>query len=174
MHFFIGLGALISPLVADPFLTEDSCVLNTNWTPNYHHFRQNASDLDPISTYSLQTEGEGLSSVSYAFWIMALINVSPPASWRRMNARVRPEFHIPASAVQLPVPVAVFALMYQKRLLPCLRKGPALLGERSGSAPPDGGHGNAQQLAVRAAQTGRPPAQCPSLSRQRAGLLQRC
>lgn len=80
MHFFIGLGALISPLVADPFLTEDSCVLNTNWTPpNYHHFGQNASDLHPISAYGLRTEGEGLSSVSYAFWIMALINVSSPA-----------------------------------------------------------------------------------------------
>lgn len=70
-------------MVADPFLTEDSCVLNTNWTPKYHHFRQNASDhkathLEPISTYGVQTEGEGLSNVSYAFWIMALINVS---SW---------------------------------------------------------------------------------------------
>lgn len=81
LHFFIGLGALISPLVADPFLREGSCVLNTNWTPKYHHFQQNASGrkathLDPISTYGVQTEAEGLSSMSYAFWIMALINVS--------------------------------------------------------------------------------------------------
>lgn len=81
LHFFIGLGALISPLVADPFLTEDSCVLNTSWTPKYFSFHQNESDhkaerLEPISTYGVQTEGKGLSSVSYAFWIMALINVS--------------------------------------------------------------------------------------------------
>lgn len=66
--------------MADPFLTDDSCVLNTNWTSNYQHFLQNASDhgasprLEPISTYGV--EAEGLSSVSSAFWIMALINVS--------------------------------------------------------------------------------------------------
>lgn len=76
LHFFIGLGALISPLVADPFLTEGSCVLNTTWTPNYHHFQQNGSErLEPISTYSVQGEAEGPSNVSYAFWIMAMINV---------------------------------------------------------------------------------------------------
>lgn len=78
LHFFIGLGALISPLVAEPFLTEDSCARNTNWTLKYHFF-QNGSNheaaerLDPISG------GGAISSVSYAFWIMALINVSPHA-----------------------------------------------------------------------------------------------
>ncbi|CAF96955.1 unnamed protein product, partial [Tetraodon nigroviridis] len=124
LHFFIGLGALISPLVADPFLTEDSCVLNTSWTPKYFSFHQNESDhkaerLEPISTYGVQTEGKGLSSVSYAFWIMALIN--------------------------LPVPAAVFTLMYQKRLLPCSRKAPGLLQERSGSSSQDAGHGRTPQ-----------------------------
>lgn len=82
LHFFIGLGALISPLVADPFLTEGSCILNSTGTPSYDHFPKNTSGqeaaLDPVSTYGAQAEGRGLSSVSYAFWIMALINVS---SW---------------------------------------------------------------------------------------------
>lgn len=27
LHFFIGLGVLVSPLVADPFLSEGSCIL---------------------------------------------------------------------------------------------------------------------------------------------------
>lgn len=47
------------------------------------------------------------------------------------------------------MPVAVFTLMFQKRLLSCFGKGPRLLGERPGSAPPDAGHGNTQQLRGR-------------------------
>ncbi|TNM89270.1 hypothetical protein fugu_005525 [Takifugu bimaculatus] len=80
LHFFIGLGALISPLVADPFLTDDNCTLETNRTPNYHHVQMNTSEheaarLDQISTHGVPIEGEAISSVSYAFWIMALINL---------------------------------------------------------------------------------------------------
>ncbi|KAK5913100.1 hypothetical protein CesoFtcFv8_002914 [Champsocephalus esox] len=41
LHFFIGVGALVSPLVADPFLSDDSCVLGSNWTLN----SSSASDL---------------------------------------------------------------------------------------------------------------------------------
>ncbi|TNM88299.1 hypothetical protein fugu_004553 [Takifugu bimaculatus] len=79
LHFFIGLGALISPLVADPFLTDDNCTLETNRTPNYHHVQMNTSEheaarLDQISARGVPIEGEAIGSVSYAFWIMALIN----------------------------------------------------------------------------------------------------
>ncbi|KAI3369604.1 hypothetical protein L3Q82_025316, partial [Scortum barcoo] len=111
LHFFIGLGALVSPLVADPFLAEDSCVLGANWTANsssssdLQHLRSSLAGhgaaLHNISQYPLHTEGVVITRVSYAFWIMALIN--------------------------LPVPAAVLALMYHERLLPCFSKSPRLL-----------------------------------------------
>lgn len=84
MHFFIGLGALVSPLVADPFLAEDSCVLGANHTANsssdMQHLRSSMAGhgaaLHNLSQYPLHTEGTVITRVSYAFWIMALINVS--------------------------------------------------------------------------------------------------
>ncbi|TKS71058.1 Major facilitator superfamily domain-containing protein 4A [Collichthys lucidus] len=87
LHFFIGLGALVSPLVADPFLAEDNCVLSVNWTANsssssdLHHLRSSmvhghGAGLHNISQYPLHTEGIVITRVSYAFWIMALINGS--------------------------------------------------------------------------------------------------
>ncbi|KAL4622365.1 major facilitator superfamily domain-containing protein 4A isoform X1 [Arapaima gigas] len=106
LHFFIGLGALVSPLIADPFLSETNCVVG-NRTENstaMEHLR-NALAGGPVhnvSQYQLPTEGEVITQVSYAFWIMALIN--------------------------LPVPIAVFMLMYRERLIPCCLNGnPRLL-----------------------------------------------
>lgn len=85
LHFFTGLGALVSPLVADPFLADDNCVLAANSTANstfsLQHLRSslvaNGATLPNISQYPLHTQGVVLTQVSYAFWIMALINVSP-------------------------------------------------------------------------------------------------
>ncbi|XP_071350033.1 major facilitator superfamily domain-containing protein 4A [Trachinotus anak] len=115
LHFFIGLGALVSPLVADPFLAEDSCVLAANWTANsssssdLQHLRSSLAGhgtaLHNISQYPLHTEGVIITRVSYAFWIIALIN--------------------------LPVPAAVLALMYHERLLLCFRNSPRLLDRDS-------------------------------------------
>ncbi|XP_060926581.1 major facilitator superfamily domain-containing protein 4A [Limanda limanda] len=115
LHFFIGLGALVSPLVADPFLADDNCVHATNWTSNsssssdLEHLRSSlsghATTLHNISQYPLYTEGVVVTRVSYAFWIMALIN--------------------------LPVPAVVLALMYHERLLPCFNNSPRLLDKDS-------------------------------------------
>lgn len=107
--------------MAEPFLTEDGCARNTNRTLELHHFLQNASDhqaaarLEPASTYGEEAEGQGLSSVSYAFWIMALINVSsqriklrpppPPSESLRSEAAPcsagRPHADVPAEAAAL-------------------------------------------------------------------------
>uniref|UniRef100_A0A6Q2ZLC9 Major facilitator superfamily domain-containing protein 4A n=1 Tax=Esox lucius TaxID=8010 RepID=A0A6Q2ZLC9_ESOLU len=84
LHFFIGFGALVSPLIADPFLSETGCRVGNvteNVTEIMHHFR-NTLRNSPIR-----------SIVSYAFWIMATIN--------------------------LPVPIAVLFLMYREQLIPC-------------------------------------------------------
>ncbi|KAK2862622.1 hypothetical protein Q5P01_002155 [Channa striata] len=129
LHFFIGLGALVSPLVADPFLAEGSCVLGGNSTVNsssdLEHLRSSlvgqGATIHNISQYPLHTEGIVITRVSYAFWIMALIN--------------------------LPVPAAVLALMYYERLLPCCRNSRGLLdrdslSSMSPSADSGQGHGS--------------------------------
>uniref|UniRef100_A0A3B5A615 Major facilitator superfamily domain-containing protein 4-A-like n=1 Tax=Stegastes partitus TaxID=144197 RepID=A0A3B5A615_9TELE len=137
LHFFIGLGALVSPLVAEPFLADDNCVLGSNWTTNsssdLEHLRSTlagpGATLHNTSQYPLHTEGKIMTRVSYAFWIMALIN--------------------------LPVPAAVLALMYHERLLPWSGSSPRLLNkeslsssnlaedsEQALSVPVSTGHGN--------------------------------
>ncbi|XP_053705643.1 major facilitator superfamily domain-containing protein 4B [Synchiropus splendidus] len=107
LHFFIGFGALVSPLIADPFLSETGCGNHTgNATEIMHHFRdllRNSPIAEHNITHTVVSHdgGEGSDSiVHYAFWIMALIN--------------------------LPVPLAVLFLMYREKLLPCCR----------GSTPP--------------------------------------
>ncbi|CAL9703784.1 unnamed protein product [Knipowitschia caucasica] len=113
LHFFIGLGALVSPLVADPFLADDACILTANATAANSSFHLDdirgellgpGAALTNTSEYPLHTQGVALTQVSYAFWIMALIN--------------------------LPVPIAVFYLMLHQRLLPCSQTSPRLLDQR--------------------------------------------
>ncbi|KAM6977588.1 major facilitator superfamily domain-containing protein 4B-like [Aplochiton taeniatus] len=140
LHFFIGFGALVSPLIADPFLSEKGCGNSTgNDTEMLHHFRYMMRN-SPIATHNIShvldpvpLHEEEESPVSYAFWIMALIN--------------------------LPVPCAVLFLMYREQLIPCFPSGtPRLLdkdelametqqgAEGPGSEPKDheggGGHGD--------------------------------
>lgn len=86
----MGLGALLSPLIADPFLSEDSCLLansTANITSGSHLFHasrvlgQQHMEARPWSnqTHSGPSPQIGAGTrVSYAFWIMALINVSAP------------------------------------------------------------------------------------------------
>ncbi|KYO21633.1 major facilitator superfamily domain-containing protein 4A isoform X1 [Alligator mississippiensis] len=137
LHFFVGFGALLSPLIADPFLSESNCIQSNatlNATSNLPHIRKSLVPHHPgnFSHYDLPMEGVVVTRVSYAFWIMALIN--------------------------LPVPIAVFFLLYKERLVPCLKSSsPPLLSadelametrpvERdtlsagSRTAQPDGGH----------------------------------
>uniref|UniRef100_A0A8D0HCG3 Major facilitator superfamily domain containing 4A n=1 Tax=Sphenodon punctatus TaxID=8508 RepID=A0A8D0HCG3_SPHPU len=107
LHFFVGFGALLSPLIADPFLSDTNCILNNataNSTSNLPHIRKSLvpHHLGNLSHYDLPMKGLVVTRVSYAFWIMALIN--------------------------LPVPIAVFFLLYKERLVPCCNVGsPPLL-----------------------------------------------
>ncbi|XP_002918255.2 major facilitator superfamily domain-containing protein 4A [Ailuropoda melanoleuca] len=114
LHFFVGFGALLSPLIADPFLSEANC-LPANGTANstsgshlFHASRvlgQHHAEAWRWSNQSLSRlppqDGAG-TRVSYAFWIMALIN--------------------------LPVPMAVLFLLSKERLLACCpQRRPLLL-----------------------------------------------
>ncbi|XP_072522110.1 major facilitator superfamily domain-containing protein 4A [Salminus brasiliensis] len=107
LHFFVGLGALLSPLIADPFLSETDCVLGNstiNSTSTMRHLRNKLAGrhVYNVSHIQLHTQGEVVTNVSYAFWIMALIN--------------------------LPVPIAVMVLMYRERVLTCCsERSPRLL-----------------------------------------------
>lgn len=81
LHFFIGFGALVSPLIADPFLSETGCGNHTTNNSEFvHHFR-NMLRNSPIADHNITQShlpheaGEEESNVHYAFWIMALINV---------------------------------------------------------------------------------------------------
>ncbi|XP_054902370.1 major facilitator superfamily domain-containing protein 4B [Poeciliopsis prolifica] len=139
LHFFIGFGALVSPLIADPFLSETGCGNHTgNETEIMHHFRTMLR-YSPIAEHNITQSHlphDGVEKeepiVQYAFWIMALIN--------------------------LPVPIAVLFLMYRENLLPCCRgSSPRLLDKdelametQQGAEGPDleqkeheaGGHGS--------------------------------
>lgn len=94
LHFFVGFGALLSPLIADPFLSESSCLpanATVNATSRSHLFHASrvlgqhhaavtaaaGAQLRPNQTLPGLTPKDGAGTrVSYAFWIMALINVS--------------------------------------------------------------------------------------------------
>ncbi|XP_004700172.1 major facilitator superfamily domain-containing protein 4A [Echinops telfairi] len=109
LHFFVGFGALLSPLIADPFLSETDCV-PVNGTANAtssSHQVLNQYHPEALSRYNqtppgLPAQGWTGTHVSYAFWIMALIN--------------------------LPVPVAVLLLLSKEQLLTCCpQRRPLLL-----------------------------------------------
>ncbi|KAK1801708.1 hypothetical protein P4O66_022348, partial [Electrophorus voltai] len=107
LHFFIGFGALVSPLIADPFLSEHCPGSNStgDGTVLMDHFRHSlvSGFRSPVPLNFSQQPGPVIeyAGVSYAFWIMAVIN--------------------------LPVPIAVFVLMYQEKLIPCCPMGPPCL-----------------------------------------------
>ncbi|KAE8623604.1 hypothetical protein XENTR_v10005673 [Xenopus tropicalis] len=97
LHFFVGFGALLSPLIADPFLSDTNCIQSNatqNGSRNLEHIRNSLVPHHPrnVSHYVLPLQGALVTQVSYAFWIMAAIN--------------------------LPVPVAVFYLIYKKGMVP--------------------------------------------------------
>ncbi|XP_052592838.1 major facilitator superfamily domain-containing protein 4A isoform X2 [Peromyscus californicus insignis] len=113
LHFFVGFGALLSPLIADPFLSEANC-FPANSTANassrshlFHASRvlgQHQAATQPWSNQTIPGPSPKDSTenhVSYAFWIMALIN--------------------------LPVPLAVLFLLSKERLLTCPQRTPLLL-----------------------------------------------
>lgn len=80
----MGFGALLSPLIADPFLSDTNCILSNstaNASSNLPHIRKSLVPHHPgnLSHYDLPMKGMVVTRVSYAFWIMALINVSAAA-----------------------------------------------------------------------------------------------
>lgn len=81
----MGFGALLSPLIADPFLSEANC-FPANSTANTASrsyasrvLSQHHASAQPWSNQTIPRpppKDATENHVSYAFWIMALINVS--------------------------------------------------------------------------------------------------
>lgn len=87
----MGFGALLSPLIADPFLSDTNCILangTANASSNLPHIRKSLVPHHPgnLSHYDLPMKGMVVTRVSYAFWIMALINVSAAAGNIQLGA----------------------------------------------------------------------------------------
>ena len=137
LHFFVGFGALLSPLIADPSLSEANCLpanSTANATSGSHLFHASRvlgrqhPEAQPWSNRTLpglpSQDGAG-TRVSYAFWIMALINVSAPGQgWVRASGQS------PTRPYELPV-----------QILPFLRNGLGLrcaFRQRGKLTPRDG------------------------------------
>uniref|UniRef100_A0A4X2L6N8 Major facilitator superfamily domain containing 4A n=1 Tax=Vombatus ursinus TaxID=29139 RepID=A0A4X2L6N8_VOMUR len=87
LHFFVGFGALLSPLIADPFLSEADCV-PTNATnhdrggsPHFQKILTPHHPLPNLTHHELPAHAWVGNQMSYAFWIMALINVGVVATF---------------------------------------------------------------------------------------------
>ncbi|XP_061430247.1 major facilitator superfamily domain-containing protein 4A [Lethenteron reissneri] len=123
LHFWAGLGGLLSPLIAEPFLSDDHCLLTANATVhNFSKLESLRSELVPHHVAArhdavvLPLSGRAVTNVQYAFWIMAFIN--------------------------LPVPLAVLFLMVRSRCSQCCSQEKApLLGEDISMDDDDGDSG---------------------------------
>ncbi|MEE6492198.1 hypothetical protein FKM82_016514 [Ascaphus truei] len=107
LYFFLGVGALLSPLIADPFLSDTNCIqsnLTQNGSQDLEHIRNSLIPHHPgnLSGFELPLHGPAVTRISYAFWIIAVIN--------------------------LPVPIAVFLLLYKQGMVPgCAKQLGSLL-----------------------------------------------
>lgn len=71
LHFFYGVGAFVSPMIAQPFLLNEDCSpFIDNSTEAVDHFEDN--EILPATTLK---EAQIKTHIDYAFWIMALLMV---------------------------------------------------------------------------------------------------
>ena len=92
LHFFYGLGALVSPVIAEPFLrsacadghfqsnifgwTLENSTLESYITYNVDGVKFNVTMLnDTVSRVSLPRHYHTKSFVQYAYWLVALLQV---------------------------------------------------------------------------------------------------
>ena len=83
LHFFYGLGAFISPIVAEPFILNEDCTpLINNSTvgdepiiPIERRDVAVTASVDEEPSFDTLEEAREKTHVKFAFWIMAMIQV---------------------------------------------------------------------------------------------------
>ena len=76
MHFCYGLGAFVSPMIAEPFLLNEDC---TPFIDGNQVFINGSSASAVNTTYAPAEnldQAQHMTRVKYAFWIMAALQVS--------------------------------------------------------------------------------------------------
>ncbi|KAL3221100.1 hypothetical protein MRX96_029657 [Rhipicephalus microplus] len=75
LHFFYGIGAFVSPMIAQPFLLNEDCSL---FIDNSSEPMLDQEDMNPSGgglPASSLAEAQEKTHIDYAFWIMALLMV---------------------------------------------------------------------------------------------------
>lgn len=72
LHFFYGIGAFVSPMIAQPFLLNEDCSLFIDNTSE--PVLEDAGPVAALPAASLE-EAQRKTHIDYAFWIMALLMV---------------------------------------------------------------------------------------------------
>lgn len=75
LHFFYGIGAFVSPMIAQPFLLNEDCSL---FIDNSSEPMLDQEDMNPAGgglPASSLAEAQEKTHIDYAFWIMALLMV---------------------------------------------------------------------------------------------------
>lgn len=76
LHFFYGLGAFVSPMIAEPFLVDRDCdSLRSKNSSDDQKDDDGSAILEVDTTASVEDMAQELSRVDYAFWCMALLQV---------------------------------------------------------------------------------------------------
>ncbi|KAL1436690.1 hypothetical protein MTO96_049416 [Rhipicephalus appendiculatus] len=76
LHFFYGIGAFVSPMIAQPFLLNEDCSL---FIDNSSEPMFDQEDMNPSGgglPASSLAEAQRKTHIDYAFWIMALLMAS--------------------------------------------------------------------------------------------------
>jgi len=93
MHFFYGLGAFVSPMIAEPFLLNEDCTLFidniTSPTPAPGMLPGPAVNLTADLPADSLVEAQEMTRVRYAFWILCLLQVPIPLIMGSLTLRMR-------------------------------------------------------------------------------------
>lgn len=79
MHFCYGLGAFVSPMIAEPFLLNEDCTpfIDNGTRPGSNLFEPDINQVQNDSSYPAHSldEAQHMTHVRYAFWIMGATQV---------------------------------------------------------------------------------------------------
>lgn len=76
LHFFYGLGAFVSPMIAEPFLLNENCnFLIDNSSTSVLKLDNDDLEINGTGPAETLSKAQQMTHVDYAFWIMALLQI---------------------------------------------------------------------------------------------------